>query len=183
MARTHLALLRGINVGGSNKVPMAELRAMATRLGWEDVATHVNSGNVVFTAEGTIRELEAALAAEVENFLGKPVQVLVVTADEWIDAVEQCPYTPTEDKFVHLQVHRSPLPEALATAMVEDVSAAGDGTEMTVNGRWVYLHTPMGLSKSVAFKKSPRAMPKDDPGTARNLNSAKAIAALLRASA
>ncbi|WP_110240457.1 DUF1697 domain-containing protein [Nocardioides gilvus] len=183
MARTHLALLRGINVGGSNKVPMAELRAMAARLGWKDVATHVNSGNLVFSDEGKIADLEAALSAEVETFLGKPVQVLVLTASEWIDAVEQCPYKPTEDKFVHLQVHRSPLPEALATAMVEDVSAAGDGTEMTVTGRWVYLHTPMGLSKSVAFTKSPRALSKNDPGTARNLNSSKAIAALLRASA
>lgn len=182
MARTHLALLRGINVGGSNKVPMAELRAMAMRLGWDEVATHVNSGNLVFSAQGNISDLEAALAAEVETLLGKPVQVLVLTANEWIDAVEQCPYKPTEDKFVHVQVHRSPLPEALATAMVEEVTAAGDGTEMTVNGRWVYLHTPMGLSKSVVFKKPQRSLPKDDPGTARNLNSSKAIVALLQAS-
>lgn len=182
MARTHLALLRGINVGGLNKVPMAELRAMATRLGWEDVATHVNSGNLVFSAQGEIADLERALANEVQTFLGKPIQVLVLTATEWIQAVEQCPYAPTEDKFVHVQVHRNPLPESVASAMVDEVAAAGDGTELTVRDRWVYLHTPMGLSKSVVFKKSPRTASQDDPGTARNLNSSKAIAVLLRAS-
>ena len=181
MARTHLALVRGVNVGGGNKVPMVELRAMAERLGWEDVATHVNSGNLVFSATGSVADLEAALAGEVETFLGKPVQVLVVTAQEWIDAVEQCPYSPTEDKFVHVEVHRRPLPDAVAGALVAAAADADDGTEITVSGRWVYVHTPYGLSRSVAFTRTPKLLPKDDPGTARNLNSSRKIVDLLRA--
>lgn len=181
MPRSHLALLRGINVGGAHKVPMAELRAMAGRLGWTDVATHVNSGNLVFTAAGTVADLEAALAAEVRAYLGKDVQVLVLTAGEWIDAVERCPYAPTEEKFVHLEVHRDPLPQTVVAALEEAVAAADDGTEVTVDGRWLYIHTPHGLSRSIAFKASPRLVPKDDPGTARNLSSSRKIAALLRA--
>lgn len=180
MARTHLALLRGINLGAANKVPMVELRAMATRLGWEDVATHVNSGNLVFSTTGEVRALEVALAAEVEAYLGKRIEVLVVTAQEWIGAVEQCPYTPTEDKFVHLEVHRRPLPDAVVTALIEEAARADDGTEVTVRGRWSYVHTPYGLSKSVAFTRTPKLMPADDPGTARNLSSSKKIADLLR---
>ena len=181
MPRTHLALLRGVTLGAANKVPMAELRAMATRLGWEDVATHVNSGNLVFTAVGEVAALEAALAAEVEAFLGKRIEVLVVTAQEWVDAVEQCPYAPTEDKLVHVEVHRRPLPEAVVTALGEEVARADDGTEITVRGRWVYLHTPYGLSKSVAFTRTPKIVPADDRGTARNLSSSRKIADLLRA--
>lgn len=181
MARTHLALLRGINVGGANKVPMVDLRAMATRLGWTDVATHVNSGNLVFTTTGEVADLESALAAEVEAYLGKRIEVLVLTAQEWIDAVEQCPYDPTEEKFVHLQVHRRPLPADVVSALADEVARADDGTEVTVRGRWTYLHTPYGLSKSVAFTRTPKRLPKDDPGTARNLSSSRKIAALLRA--
>lgn len=181
MSRNRLALLRGVNVGGANKVPMAELRAMAERLGWEDVATHVNSGNLVFTAPGPPDEQEAALAAEVAQFLGKPVQTLVLEAQDWIDAVEDCPFTPSEDKFVHVQVHRHDLPSSVVAALESAVTEAADGTEVVVRGRWLYLHTPMGLSKSVVFKQSPKVVMNHDPGTARNLNSAKAIVRLLRA--
>ena len=55
-----VALLRAVNVGG-RKLPMAELRALCAELGWEDVATYIQSGNVVFTADGKPAALEAAL--------------------------------------------------------------------------------------------------------------------------
>lgn len=180
MTRTHVALLRGINLGAANKVPMAQLRAMGERLGWGDIATHVNSGNLVFTAPGDAADLERALAAEVEAYVGKPIQTLVVSTEDWIDAVEQCPYVPREDKFVHIQAHRAPLHHDVVTALAQCAAAADDGTEISADGRWLYIHTPDGLSKSVAFTKFPRLVPKADPGTARNLNSSKAIAALLR---
>lgn len=181
MPRTHLALLRGINLGAANKVPMAELRSMATRLGWGDVDTHVNSGNLVFSSTGELGDLEEALAAELAAYLGKRIEVLVVTAQEWIDAVEQCPYAPTEDKFVHVQVHRRPVPGEVVTAISEEAAQADDGTEVTARGRWLYLHTPYGLSKSAVFTRAPKLVPADDPGTARNLSSSKKIADLLRA--
>lgn len=181
MPRTHLALLRGINVGSANKVPMAELRAMATRLGWDDVATHVNSGNLVFAAAGKVGDLEEALTAEVEAYLGKRVEALVLTAQEWVDAVEQCPYAPSDDRFVHIEAHRRRLPDGVVAALTEEAERADDGTEVTVSGRWVYVHTPYGLSKSVAFTRMPKLMPTQDPGTARNLNSSKKIADLLLA--
>ena len=57
---THVALLRGINVGGRNKVAMADLRAVVTSLGHADVATYVQSGNVVFTARATDSAVLAA---------------------------------------------------------------------------------------------------------------------------
>ncbi|WP_203567633.1 DUF1697 domain-containing protein [Aestuariimicrobium ganziense] len=179
MTRTHVALLRGINVGGANKLPMADLRGMATGLGLDEVATHLASGNLVFSATQSGSAIERDLAAAVAERMGKPIELLVVGADEWLAAVAGCPYQPSDDKLVHLQVHRRPVPEKVRAAIDEMVDEAGDGTEATVDGRWLYLHTPNGFSKSVAFTKLPKLVGKDDPGTARNLNTAKAIAALL----
>ena len=74
--RTYVALLRGINVGGGNKLPMVDLRRIAEGLGWQDVRSYIASGNLVFRSEGAVdaQELHDALAAETE--LNIPVLVL-----------------------------------------------------------------------------------------------------------
>ena len=64
-SRPFIALLRGINVGGRNKLPMAELRALAEGLGWTDVRTYIQSGNVVFRAEAMTTALDARPATDV----------------------------------------------------------------------------------------------------------------------
>jgi uncharacterized protein (DUF1697 family) len=91
MAR-YVALLRGINVGGHGKIAMADLRALMGALGFEDVATLLQSGNVVFTAKATspdqlVRVLEGALDAE----LGMSVKCLVRTGVEMRSVVDQNP--------------------------------------------------------------------------------------------
>ncbi len=76
-----VALLRGINVGGNNPVPMRELKALCEGLGWTDVRTYINSGNVVFSADGTCQALASALEAGIRERFGFPVSVLVLTAE------------------------------------------------------------------------------------------------------
>ena len=66
MAR-YLALLRGINVGGRNKLAMSDLRALAAGLGHEDVATYIQSGNLVFASDRTTADAAEALAGELER--------------------------------------------------------------------------------------------------------------------
>ena len=81
MAR-HIALLRGINVGGHRKVPMAELREMAAELGLADVRTYVASGNLVFdSADGA--GLEARLEQAIRQRFGFPVDVVLRSAAQW----------------------------------------------------------------------------------------------------
>ena len=79
---TYLALLRGINVGGKNKVPMAELKAMLEDLGFEDVTTWIQSGNVIFhstlTASAAANKIEAALS-ETFTLDSDLIRVLVLT--------------------------------------------------------------------------------------------------------
>jgi uncharacterized protein (DUF1697 family) len=77
-----IALLRGINLGSRRRVAMADLRELVSRLGYEDVRTHLQSGNVVLTAGETPRALGRKLELEIERVLGLDVQVVVRTRDE-----------------------------------------------------------------------------------------------------
>lgn len=101
----YVALLRGINVGGNKKVPMAELRETVTRIGGEDVRTYINSGNVIFDhskrSAGAVSEMiEQAIA---EDF-GFEIRVLVVKASELEEIAQSVPETWTNDKVMRTDV-------------------------------------------------------------------------------
>jgi uncharacterized protein (DUF1697 family) len=97
-----VALLRGINVGGNKKIPMAELRVLATGLGYRDIATYIQSGNLVVTASGSMAEVESALEAAIHKRFGFAVEVIVRTAAQWLAYVKQCPSE-------HAKTHRPAL--------------------------------------------------------------------------
>src|SRR5262245_22052760 len=83
MADKMVALLRGINVGGKRIVPMAELRAIADRLGYDEVETYIQSGNLVFAAKVDPAAAERALENAIEKKMGFFVDVVVRTAAAW----------------------------------------------------------------------------------------------------
>src|SRR5438874_249865 len=90
---THVALLRGINVGGNNMVAMSELRAMATKLGMSNVGTLLQSGNLVFdSSRRSAAQLERLLEAEVARRFGSTIGVFVRTAEEWKSLVARNPF-------------------------------------------------------------------------------------------
>jgi uncharacterized protein (DUF1697 family) len=92
--KTHryVALLRGINVGGNNIIPMAELRACFTAMGFTDVATLIQSGNVVFTAGTTMRrKIVATVEQALSSTFSYSAAVTVLSADEIRQVVEQAP--------------------------------------------------------------------------------------------
>mgnify|MGYP002372376888 CR=1 FL=1 len=78
-----VALLRGINVGGNRKVPMADLRALGESLGLKSVATYIQSGNLVCVSSLTPEEVEAGLERAIEKHFGFEVPVIVRTGDQW----------------------------------------------------------------------------------------------------
>ena len=96
---TYIALLRGINVSGHKKVPMAELRELLSKMDFKNVKTYIQSGNVVFQS---IRKdgkfLEAEIKNSILNHFGFEVAVLVRTRDELLKIFEDCPFS--EDKKV-----------------------------------------------------------------------------------
>ena len=77
---TYVALLRAINVGGSGKMPMSDLKSICTELGFADVETYIASGNVVFDCELSPEAVQATLTKRLKAYAGRDVGVFVRTA-------------------------------------------------------------------------------------------------------
>jgi uncharacterized protein (DUF1697 family) len=174
---THVALLRGINLGGKNKVAMAELRTIVTELGHADVSTYIQSGNVLFTAqaEADPSALAAALTEAIATRLGVNSPVVVVSRSGLAEIIAANPFPDEPDpRRVHAFVLSEPpwpeLQAKLDAARVKAAAAAG-GDEVIAVGRTLYLHAPEGYSRSVLAEALPRVVssPKSGAtGTARN---------------
>ena len=177
MAVTHVALLRGINLGGKNKVAMADLRALVAGLGHTGVSTYIQSGNVLFTAPdgADCGAVAQAVADAIAGTLNVTAPVVVITRNELAEILAANPYPDEPDpRRVHAIV-LSEAPSADLTAKLEAAAAQegakGDPSVFTVAGRTLYLHTPDGFGRSdlaakvVRIVNSPKA---GLTGTARN---------------
>src|SRR3990172_5118808 len=89
---TFIALLRGINITGHNKIPMTELRALAADLGWADPRTYIQSGNLVFRAAGGPADLAAGLEGAIRRQFGLTIPVIVRAAADWSGYVTGNPF-------------------------------------------------------------------------------------------
>ena len=109
---THVALLRGINVGGRNKVPMAELREVVASLGHTGVTTYIQSGNVLFsTAEDDTAKLASALEAAITEAFGVRSSVVVLSRDELARVLDTNPHPEEPNpKLVHVVFLNAELP-------------------------------------------------------------------------
>jgi uncharacterized protein (DUF1697 family) len=150
---SHVALLRGINVGGRNKVPMTDLREVVTSLGHTDVSTYIQSGNVLFsTADTDTAKLAAALESAIEDRFGIWSSVVVLSRDQLAGVLAANPYPDEPNpRLVHVVFLTAKPAEDLLTR----ISAAGDavaakGSRDTVQaaGRALFLHTPDGFGTS-----------------------------------
>lgn len=172
----YIALLRGINVGGNKRVAMADLRALLSKMGYQDVQTLLQSGNAVFSAsKKSPAALEAELEAAFEKALEMTVDFHVRTADEWRKVIDANPF-PAEAKkdparFV-VSCYKSPLDPA----KVKATQAAITGREkLRADGRHLYMTFPDGQGNSKAAIVVGKML---GPGTARNWNTALKLAAL-----
>ncbi|MGI8664437.1 MAG: DUF1697 domain-containing protein [Jatrophihabitans sp.] len=146
MAR-YVALLRGVNVAGKNKLPMSDLRSLLTNLGASTVRTYLQSGNAVFDhpAKGPGR-----LAAKIEQALadaGVPAKVLLRTPDELAAVLAGSPYLDTESDLTKL--HVSFLATAPAADRASDLQVPpGESGTFTLRGKEVHLHCPDGYGRT-----------------------------------
>jgi uncharacterized protein (DUF1697 family) len=91
--KTYIALLRGINVGGHRKVPMPELRELLTKIGFSDVKTYIQSGNVIFkVAETNVQKIENSLQNLIIDNFGFEVSVIVRTKQQLQKIFDDCPF-------------------------------------------------------------------------------------------
>lgn len=194
---TYVALLRGVNVGGRNKLAMADLRAVVTSLGHTDVATYVQSGNVVFTpadrTETDTDALTAVLPATLERAIADSLSVrpsvVVLSCAELAQVVADNPYPEESNpKSLHA-VFRAAAPDPAMVATVELAvqrsRQRGSSDDARVVGRTLYLRLPDGLGRSDLAARLLRAGSGGigGDGTARNWATVRALLAMCSHSA
>jgi uncharacterized protein (DUF1697 family) len=180
--RTYIALLRGINVGGGNRVTMAELRSLCGDLGWRGVRTYIQSGNVIFQAEGPRSSLGAALEGAIEQQLGLSIPVVVRGAAAWPGYVADNPYpnaSRTEPNLVMLALSRAP-PAPGAVDGLRDRATTGERITLVGDGLWI--HYGSGVART---RLSPALFDRlvGSPVTARNWRTVLKLDELARAAA
>jgi uncharacterized protein (DUF1697 family) len=186
---SHVALLRGINVGGRNRVSMDALEGIVSALGHSEVSTYIQSGNVLFTSAA--EEDSAALSSALEQAIARELefapQVVVLSRAELAEAIAANPYAAEPNpKYVHAVFHRRALgPERVAEAAAAEERAAAQGSadRAHVAGRTLYLHTPEGIGRSDLATRltRPTGARRTDAGTARNLATVTKLFELLGA--
>ncbi len=141
----YAAFLRGINVGGRNKVPMAELRAVLTELGYTDLATHLQSGNAVFSSRARPAALERDIADAVAARLGVSCAVMVRTGQQIAAAVRENPLGgEPENPSRYFVAFLAKEPAAAALAALDGVRFEPDA--LWVRRREAYLWCPAGAA-------------------------------------
>jgi uncharacterized protein (DUF1697 family) len=144
---TFVALLRGINVGGKKKIAMAELRSLLSSLGFEDVVTYIQSGNVVFrSTDSDPDRVSAAIERKVATTFGIDPAVLLRTPAELEKTAERNPYLARGDLSKLYVVFLDRAPAVSAVAELDPGRSPPD--EFTLSGREIYLHLPNGAGRS-----------------------------------
>ena len=187
---THVALLRGINVGGRNKIPMADLREVVTSLGHTGVTTYIQSGNVLFsTVETDTAKLAAGLESAIAERFGLWASVVVLSRDGLAAVLAGNPYPDEPNpRLVHVVfLNAEPPGDVLDRITAAESAAAAKGSRDRVQaaGPALFVHTPDGfgtseLAQAVFRIISPPAK-KPAPGlaaTARNWATSTKLLAL-----
>ncbi len=148
MAETYLALLRGVNVGGKNKLPMKALVEICCGIGCGDVRTYIQSGNAIFSADPAIQSTLAALiSAEIARRLALRVPVVVRSATELAETVRANPFLEAgaPEEALHV-LFLAGQPEAGRVGALDPDRSPPD--RFAVRGREVYLWLPNGVAET-----------------------------------
>jgi uncharacterized protein (DUF1697 family) len=160
-----VALLRAVNVGGTGKLPMSDLKAMCEELGFGAVRTYIASGNVVFTSRKSEAAIKASLEKRLEAFAKKPVGVVVRSAAEMAEVAAKNPFPDkATNRTVAIFLDKAPPKDAL------DGIRGRKDEQIKLGRREIYVHygDGMGTSKLV--------IPAAKAGTARNMNTVATLA-------
>jgi uncharacterized protein (DUF1697 family) len=147
-AGLYVALLRGINVGGKNKLPMKDLSAMFALAGCADVKTYIQSGNVVCKASAAVAEkLPAFITAAIKKSVGHDIPIVLRTAEELASAAHKNPFLAAgaAPETLHVMFLKDEPTHAAVAALD---AACSPGDEFIVRGKEIYLRLPNGVAKT-----------------------------------
>jgi uncharacterized protein (DUF1697 family) len=148
MTDKYLALLRGVNVGGRNKMPMERLVSFFTDAGCKDVQTFIQSGNVLFSAESELADrISSTISESILEEFGYTIPIVTRTADELVSIVRDNPFLPDEQniKILHV-IYLADRPGVSLVAALDPDRSSPD--EFHVNNREIYLRCPNGMART-----------------------------------
>lgn len=155
--KTYIALLRAVNVGGTGKLPMADLRQMCMELGFENVQTYIQSGNVVFNSDENADIVKSRLENRLLNYAKNPIGVLLRNKDDLAQIIANNPFHGRE-------------PNRTIVIFTDDTAPSLDGVkhqkseEIIIGFGAIYVYYGEGMAQSRLV------IPASKEGTARNLN-------------
>jgi uncharacterized protein (DUF1697 family) len=162
---SYIALLRAVNVGGTGKLPMADLKAICRDAGFTRIRTYIASGNVIFESPSSPRMVKAELEARLLAYAGKPVGIIMRTAAEMSAVLKANPFpNAPPNRTIAVFLDEPPPLDALAHAV------GRHDEEMRLGVREIYIHYGAGMG--VSKLKIPAAR----TGTARNMNTVAKLA-------
>jgi uncharacterized protein (DUF1697 family) len=172
----HVALLRGINVGKAKRVAMADLRALCESLGFRDVKSLLNSGNVVFSAPRADAKAAARIQKGIAEELGVSCRVIVLTAEELDRVIDENPFTEGETNPSRFLV--AALADAPTRARTQALAKQSWGEErLGVGTHAAYLWCPNGILESLIVSAIAKQL--GDAATSRNWATIKKLQALM----
>lgn len=167
---TYVALLRAVNVGGTGKLPMSDLKSLCEKLGFTNVRTYIASGNVIFESRKSESAIKTALESALAKYAGKPVGVLVRTAAELKKVLAENPFPDrSPNRTVAVFLEGRPPADTLSS-----IRGAVD-EEVRLGRREIYVHYGAGMARSRL------RIPAAAAGTARNMNTVAKLAELAAA--
>jgi uncharacterized protein (DUF1697 family) len=162
---TYVALVRAVNVGGTGKLAMTDLRALCADAGFGRVRTYIASGNVVLDSQAPPSAVKAELEGRLLAHAGKPVGVIVRTAAEMAAVVQANPFPEAApSRTVAIFLDEPPTPDAL------DHATGQNGEEVRLGAREIFVHYGAGMATSRL------RIPAAAAGTARNMNTVTRLA-------
>jgi uncharacterized protein (DUF1697 family) len=160
----YIALLRAVNVGGTGKLPMTDLKALCEACRFTQVKTYIASGNVVFQSPKSESQVKKALEAALATYAGKPVGALIRTAAEMAQILADNPFAQFPGNLtVAIFLDQPPPPDAFKTV------ANQTNEQLHLGRREIYAYYPTGQGQSKL------RIPAAKTGTARNINTVTKI--------
>ena len=162
-----ISLLRAVNVGGTGKLPMEGLLHLCAEAGFAEARTYIASGNAIFRSDASEDEVRNALQARLHAYIGKPVGVLIRSAEEVAQVVADNPFSDKPGNRVMALFTDAPLP-----AHPLDGATGLHNEEVRLGRRELFIFYPDGMARTHLH------LPSERTGTARNMNTVAKLAGL-----
>ena len=144
--RTYISLLRGINVSGQKKINMEELKKLYESLGFKNVQTYIQSGNVIFEGSDTdVSRLINKIEGKIKNSFGFDVKILIRTKNEMQKLIENTPFNKKDPSKLQVTF----LSDSPVQLPLDEINNAKDNSEeVSISGKEIYLFYPNGYGRS-----------------------------------